>query len=278
MKSKIKYIVILFISFFLLSSNVFGYYDKVDNTEDKIYDFGEYLTQEEKENLKIKIDKYISTYNLDLVIVTKKDYPYSSMRSYAEDFYDYNNFGIGNTHDGIILFFNIDSEGPCVYIVTTGEAIRIYDDQRIDSLKTRMSNQKSNGNYRMIDAFIDALDSYASMGVAPSNKDTYIDKNGDLKVVRHYPFSIIFYSLLFTFIIMIILIKKNKILKKAYDANNYFDKSEYQILIHDIVHTNSSVRKIVHQSSSSSHSGRTGGSSVHVGSSGTSHGGGGGRL
>mgnify|MGYP002859911739 CR=1 FL=1 len=58
----------------------------------KIYDYGELLTDEEEVYLKGLIDEYIEKYDMDLVIVTKKDY-YGDMKRYAQDFYDYNTFG-----------------------------------------------------------------------------------------------------------------------------------------------------------------------------------------
>lgn len=274
--------IILFSIFIFLLCTVKSYaVEQVDNSL-KIYDYGEFLTEEEKIELKSLIDDYIDKYNMDMVIVTKKDYPYNSMQSYAEDFYDYNNFGLGKTNDGIILFFNIDYEGPTAYIVTTGQAILMYDDARIDGLLAHMKGEKINGNYAMIKEFVTQSAEYADKGIPESNKHMYIDKNGDYKEKKEYPFALIFsMSLVITFVVVCILAGKNDTVKSAINATIYFVSKSFNITTSKDKFVNSYTSKHRIESSTSSSGGRShhsGGSSISRGSSGISHGGGGRRL
>ena len=262
----------------ILSSNAV---EKVDNNV-KIYDYGEYLTEDEEIELSELIDNYREKYNLDMVIVTKKDYPYDSMESYAQDFYDYNNFGIGKTHDGIILFFNVDSIGPAVWITTTGNGILMYDDERIESLRAFMSGEKANGEYAMIKKFIEQADIYASKGIPQSNKDMYIDENGEYVKKKIYPtFKILSFSLIITLIITFILSLRNKTIQAANYASEYMEKHSVRITHRKDALISSHISKHRIESSSSSGGGHhrsSGGSSISHGSSGRAHGGGGGRL
>lgn len=302
-----KKIFILIISLFLFIPTALAYnsnYDKVTDTSLKIYDYGNYLTQEQKDALKGKIDEYISSFNMDIVIVTKKDYDFYKMQYYADDFYDYNGFGIDKVKSGIILFYNVDSEGPAVWMSTTGKAILYYDDARIKRMKSNMSSVKNNGAYAVIRSFINDSFNYAKEGVPESNKYAYIDDNGDYKIdykkqqqdiIRERKLlrkrqqrsaygSCTLFGFIVASITIIVFAMKNKKIKKENTANIYLDKGSIKILniVDQFVGTHTSKRYIPKESSSSgggsSHHSSSGGSSTWSGSSGTSHGGGGGRL
>ena len=278
---KVFYFSICFVFAFCLCILRASAVEKVDASL-KIYDYGDFLTEEQEIELADLISDYTYKYDLDMVIVTKKDYPYEDMEEYAQDFYDYNDFGVGKTHDGIILFFNVDSEGPAAWITTTGNAILMYDDDRIDGLLAFMKSEKVNGYYSMIKSFVNHADTYASRGIPESNKDMYIDEDGEYREKRVYPAAQIFIgALAITLITTIILALKNKTVNKAIDANKYLVNRSLKITkkYDKLIFTNTSLYRIDTSSGSSgggSH--HSGGSSVHHGSSGISHGGGGGRL
>ena len=270
------YLLIISIFLFIFIPNV-NAVETVD-TSLKIYDYGEFLSSEEEIRLKKLIDEYIDTYKMDLVILTKKDYQ-GNMKSYAQDFYDYNTFGKNSTKDGILLFLNVDSEGPIVEIVTTGEAILMYDDERLDGLMTSMRSAKNNGYYSIVEIFIRRVSKYAEKGIPKSNSKLYIDENGNVKRYKtDYTLAgfiaIPFISACLTALIVFILSRKNKTVIEATNASLYLDAKSFN-LINDnskLVHTYTSKVPIQTYSSSS------GGSSISTGSSGISHGGTGGRL
>ena len=279
---KIYSILLIIVCILFLPKNTYAY-EKVDDTSLKIYDYGELLTSDEEIYLKGLIDKYIEEYDMDLVILTKKDYT-GDMKSYAQDFYDYNNFGIGNKKDGILLFLNVDSKGPIVEIVTTGEAILVYDDERIDELITSMSSAKTNGNKAIVEIFIRRADKYASRGIPESNRHYYIDESGELRKYRRshkvMPFIVIpLISNMLTTLIIYLMARKNNNVFKAVDASTYLDANSFKILVDrkNLVSSNTSMVHISTYSGSSGHSSGAG-SSISHGSSGTAHGGGGGRL
>ncbi len=249
--------------------------ETVIDTSTKIYDYGDLLTDSEESYLKGLIDEYIKKYNYDMVVVTKRNYNASdtAMMNYADDFYDYNHFGIGNTKDGILLFLNVDSLGPVVWMSTTGNAILMYDDARISSMKSAMSSAKGNGNSAIVEAFIKRASDYAETGIPSSNKHAYIDKNGDYRVKKVYPiFRNILIAAIGSTVILLIMIFKNKMVKKAAFATEYLDKQSVNIYNRRDTFINTYTSRVKIETSSG------GGSSTHHGSSGSSHGGGGGRL
>lgn len=241
------------------------------NETEKIYDFAELLNSNEEEILYKSINSFIDKYNMDFVVVTTNDNPRYSAEQFADDFYDYNKFGKNEHRDG--LLFLIDMENREFYISTTGEAIRIYSDSRIDEmLDYAESNMKLGNYYEAISSIIYKADQFASFGVPSSNKNSYIGEDGNIHYIKKINYFVSFIlSGIITFITILILVNKNKMIKKATDAGNYLDKSKINI-------TNRSDNFVTTHTTSytiSSSSGSSGGSSTHRSSSGGFHGGGG---
>ena len=240
------------------------------DTSLKIYDYSDLLTDNEEQLLKNKIDTFIDKYNMDMVLVTVSNHDSSSTMEYADDFYDYNGFGTNKTHDGLILVIDNNFTKENLWISTTGEAIRIYDDNRIDNILDVIYDEYD--YYELFSKYIDECSYYAQLGVPSSNKNTYINEHGDLVRKRHFP---IFISLgvsgLVSTIVLLVLISKNKMVRKATNANEYMNKDNIKI-------TERQDRFITTHTTSvriNTSSGGSGGSSTHHGSSGISHGGGG---
>ena len=266
-------IIFVFILIFIGIKNVSAF----DNTS-KIYDYAQILTSTEEETLKPLVDNYINTYNMDMVLVTVKHHTKSSTKIYAEDFYDYNNFGIGNTKDGIIFVIDFTFGYTDIYISTTGEAIRMYDDYRINKMLDDIAYKKDDGYFEMFKIFINDAANYASLGIPSSNSNTVINDYGDIVYKETMPWGvIIIISLLVPTIVIVILINKNKMVKKSINATYYLQDGSIIINTRNdrFITTNTTSVRI---NDSSSSSGRVGGSSVSRGSSGRSHGGGGRRL
>lgn len=235
------------------------------NADEKIYDFADLYTDSEETSLYNKVNSYIQSYNMDLVIVTINSNNKSSPQEYADDFYDYNNFGISSNRDGVL--FLIDMQNREIYMSTTGTAIEMYNDYRInetlDSVYTYMSDE---AYYEGTSNYINIIRDYASSGFPKNNNSSNSD--GLPPIV-----TAMIISLVITIIVMVILINKNKLVRKATTAEEYLNKESVNIKrISDIlISSNTTKHKIEHNSSS-------GGSSTHCSSSGGSHGGGGHRF
>lgn len=271
---KLKYLI-LTIVLFLTLQNVSALDKQL-----KVYDYAQVLTTEEEEKLKEKSLEFTEKYNMDIIMVTVKYHEKSTTKAYAEDFYDYNDFGVGNTHDGLVFVidFNFNDKSD-FYISTTGEAIRMYDDYRINSILDSIDDEyyKNSKNYfNMFLAFINASDKYASLGVPSSNSNTKIDSNGDLVYKTGIPwFKITLISLIISSAIVIFFIMKNKMIRKSSDANEYLKKDSVVINNRTDKFITTHTTSVRINDSSGSGSGRIGGSSISRGSSGVSHGGGG---
>ena len=239
------------------------------NEEEKIYDFADLYTDEEEKNLYSAVYDYTQRRNLDLVIVTIND-NFESTQEYADDFYDYNNFGYGSDRDG--LLFLVDMENRYVYISATGGAMTLYPDNECDMITeqvyTYFSDQNYyDGTYQMIKT----LDTYYEISYNDSNIDEYKYNTADVNYLYVFIFAIVC-----TIIGIVILIKRNDLVKVATTSEEYYDKGSKGVhRIKDVVIGHHVTKHAIeHDTGSSSHGGGFSGGG-HISSSGSSHTGGG---
>ncbi len=236
--------------------------------DEKIYDFAKIISDYDEKLLFEKIEEFIDEYDMDMVVVTINKSEFGTAMSYADDFYDYNYFGKNKTRDGLLLL--IDMYKREVAISTSGHAILVYDDNRIDRMLDYLETDLGYGTYYdAVDTFIENATKYAKKGIAPSNKNAYIDENGDIVYVSPFPwFMIIVISIIITVVTISILLSRHKQIKKSSTAK-YYLKSINITNREDKFITTFTTSTIISSSSSGSH-----GSSTHRSSSGRSHGGG----
>lgn len=240
----------------------------VDSSE-KIYDFANILSSEDEKELKNIIDNFINNTNLDFVFVSV-DMPYSEDEEneiYAQNFYDYNDFGKNTLKNGgIVLYRNVYSSNPYYVTVYTGEAQLYCNENCSDYLLDEIYDNFHSEKYK--DGIIQYIHSFNTFFNKGYDEDKYyIDENGSLKEKKslNYIPSIISGAFA-TLLGMLGLVKKNKMVKKASNANDYLVKSsvEYINKSDKLVSTITTHHKISSSSGSgSSHSG--------FGSSGVGH-------
>ena len=304
MNKNIKKIIAVFFSFVIIGCNVFAStntYDREEeehygvknysvtssnknnvmntpyvNENEKIYDFAELLTDEEEEEIAYLIYDFIEEYNMDMAVVTIDDSDFRTSEEYADDFFDYNNFGTNKTLDGIL--FLIDMDNRKMWISTHGEAIRMYNDDRIESiLDTTYSYISKQDYYNCAKGFVEDASYYASKGVQGKNVNSHIDeKTGDIVYeikfgLEHILFGAIG-SGIATLLFILIANSKHKVIRKATQAKQYIVKDSINITQREDRFISTYTSKVYDPPSDSSSGG---GSSTHSSSSGSSHGGGG---
>ncbi len=194
----------------------------VDSSE-KIYDFaGKFSSSEEKRLYKL-VSKYIDTYNMDMVIVTINDNPKDSATAYGQDFYDYNTFGISDSHDGILLLY--DFYYNRVSIVTTGRANDMYHNRRIEELKKVISDNIKTGYYESTVSFIDKASSFSELGYPL--KDGSEPKRKGIKLLEVLPWpGILSFSLVTTVILIVLFIQNKKVVVGSDSYRKYLVRNK----------------------------------------------------
>lgn len=241
-----------------------------------IYDFAEVLTDEEEQILKEKIDYFIKTTNMDMVIVIP-EFSYNNDKEnedYAANFYDYNDFGLKyKNNSGVLFLRNAYLNDPYFNIYTFGNAQLYFDYNRLENTLDNVYSSIKQENYlEGFEMFISDMLNYYKSGIPSSMKSYKVNSKGFLYKIYRIPWLIsLLISLAITTIIMIILIKKNKMIKKCHEAITYLNEKSFKLTEQKDIFIAS------HTSSYKTSSGSGGGFSSSGGSSGGGHSSGGGR-
>lgn len=251
----------------------------VDSNQ-KIYDFSNVLTDEEEQKLTERMHNFTEKYKIDIVILTD-NYQYtedSQNTTFATDFYDYNDFGINyEKYDGVMLFRNTYEQNPYFDAYSFGNAqLYFYDTRLSNTLDYIYDDIHSETYYSGFNKFIDKMEEYYNEGKLT---DYYVDESGFLqkqKTASYYLKMIglsMIIALVITGIIIYTLIKKNKMVLKATKATVYMNKEKSKITnVQDNFITSNTTSYVISSDTSSG-----GGHSSSGGSSGGGFNSGGGR-
>lgn len=196
----------------------------------KIYDYSNVLSEDEEKTLKKEIDNFIEKTKFDLVFVSV-DLPYSLdsvNEDYAADFYDYNDFGLNDKYySGVLLLRNTYENDPYYNIYTFGSAQLYFSYDRLENILDEIYPKFKNGvDYKGgIETFIHKLKVYYDKGIPDEMKYSKLDEYGNVYETYRPPYFIAFLvSIISSIIIIVVMINKNKMVRKATTAFNYLDK------------------------------------------------------
>ncbi|MDR7855984.1 TPM domain-containing protein [Tissierella sp.] len=256
-------ILILFSSITVFADKSFVFDDAMLFNEEGI------IGLEEKANL------LSTSYNMDIIIVTTNDAMGKTSMEYADDFFDYNGFGVGDNFDGIL--FLIDMDNGEAYISTSGIGIKYLTDERIERVLDDVfdSGLVEGDYYGATLGFLKGTEEYLKAGI-PSDQHNYPEEPKEKNRLTFFDLIISLLGGLGSFGIFFISIKSKYKMKKPVKPLNFRNNSivsftENEDKLIDSFVTTRVIPKPQNNSSSSS-SGR---STTHKSSSGRSHGGGG---
>lgn len=244
----------------------------------RVFDEGNLFTKSQMDELQEMIDEFRKKFYVDIVIVTSDEILSYQAEAAADDFYDYNGFGVGENFDGILLLISVhrySDEGmqKYVHISTTGSMIPMMSDARIERMLDEFTfNMKQQNFFGVAKHFIKKTTSCIKTGIP----------NGwfDLQV-KHISTSLVVIASIVAFLIASFVrfsIKSSyKMTRKAY-VYPYKEKSAFNLTVEqDIFNDEYVTSRTITHSDSGSGGGSSGGSSssTHSSSSGSSHGGGG---
>ena len=194
-------------------------YDSIMSTpsvsaSEKVYDYADLLTDEQEKNIYNNIMEFNRKSKYDIVILTTKELNGKNVSAYTYNFYDYNDFS-----DGLIFTIYVGGEKPSIFVGNSApdgsELFTIYDNNIINStLKYLYTNSISKGNYNEACLnFVKIINGFYEKKYSNSYN---IDDDGN--VVHTIPLlEIIIFSIAFTFIIVLIIVKKFSMKKNKID-------------------------------------------------------------
>lgn len=237
-----------------------------------VFDDAVLFSEDERVKLENEVNSLSNAYNMDIVIVTTNDTDGKTSREYADDFFDYGGFGVGDNHDGIL--FLIDMENREAYISTSGIGIRYLTDERIEKILDNVfdSGLGDGDYYGAAMGFLRGTKDYLESGI-PSNQYNKPEKTKNKLTFTDVVISII--GGILTSSIFYFTTKSSYRTPKpanpfAYKKNSFMNLTSNEDKLIDTFVTHRVIPKPTDNSSSPS-----GSSTTHTSSSGNTHGGGG---
>lgn len=239
----------------------------------RLVDEAEILEDYEETELLGILDEISTRQQFDVVIFTVYSLGNNTPRAYADDYYDYNGYGIGEERDGAILVLSMEERDW--YVSTRGFGITVITDAGLEYMSEKFLPYFSEGDYSggfkvfatECDRYIDAAKSGSPIDVGNLPKEPY-NFGGSLIV-----------SLIIGFIIAFIVAKsmKSKLttVRKNNMAVDYVVPGSFNLVDQRDIFLYNNVTRTARPKETSSSSG---GSSTHTSSSGATHGGGGGKF
>ena len=111
----------------------------------RVFDEAGLFSAEEVQELETRIDEVRDSQDADLAVLTVEDAQGESAESYADDFYDTHGLGVGDDASGILL--SIDMDNREIYVSTTGYAMKVLTDARVEKVLDAAYDSVADGNY-----------------------------------------------------------------------------------------------------------------------------------
>lgn len=237
----------------------------------RVQDMADLLTDQEEETLIAYLDEISERQNMEVSVVTAENREgYNSMQGFADDMYDYLEYGYGENRDGVMLVIAMKERDW--YISTCGYGITAFTDAGIEYIGDSMKEDLAKGDYvSAFHIFADTSDELISTARSGKPFDRSDFPRKPLSPMA-LPISVLIGA---GIAILVVWGMKGqmKAVRGQGTAGNYvrdgslqITQSRDQFLYHRVDRT-----KKIKESTSS-------GSSAHMSSSGTMHGGGGGKF
>lgn len=265
-----KRVVSIIFAIFLVSLSVLPAFAESEgaSTYGRLVDNAKLLSEDEYSQLKEHIDTVSEKYTFDVVIVTEKSIGDKTATEYADDFFDYNGYGEGDNHDGIL--FLLDMENRKWAISTTGAGIPYFTDYGQEKIMDDVKPYLSDGEYYdAFDTFVTMCDDYINKAIT----DEPYDVNNQPKTIipiYYIIFGGVGVGALVGFIVVLVMKSKLKTVRMQPLASSYVKSGSFKLTEHSDLYLYRNISKTAKPKDNDSSSG---GSSTHTSSSGTSHGG-----
>lgn len=224
----------------------------------RVVDEADLLTDAEENELLAQVDEISSRQQVDVAVVTVNSLDGEDIQDYTADYYDYNGYGIGEDHDGIMLLISMEEREW--FILTTGFGIDILNDSDLEILEGEIVPYLSEGDYaQAFHVFAENCD----------GEVTYAYEEEAQEAKPNVLISIVI-GLILGLIPAFVMRGKLKTVHMQNNAGRYIDRESRKLTTKQDIFLYHTVNRVPIQTDDSNRS------STFTGSSGTSHGGRGG--
>ncbi len=151
-------------------------------SETRVFDGAGLFSSGEIEELEEVVAEVREEAGFDAAVMTTDDSEGKSARMYAADRYDELGLGEGSDQSGVLYLIDMDNRE--IYLLTTGEAIRILTDARIETILDAAYEEVADGNYAAsARTALENVAYYAKKGIV-SGQYNYDEETGRISVYR----------------------------------------------------------------------------------------------
>ena len=258
-----------------------------------IADNADLLTTQEELLLETTTDVIRDDYDFDVVILTVSSTQGEAVEAFADDYYDYNGYGVDSQRSGVL--FLVSMEDRDWFISTRGRGIDLISDGEIDYIEQEIIPYLSEGDYAVcfseflsvckeileLDADSEEFSDY--YGYDTENDyffagNSYDDGYSNPKSFNFFKNALIAFAVGFIIALIVVLNMKSKLKpgRAKSGAADYVVAGSMNLTHSHERFLYRHVTRTPRQQNNSN--GRSGGGGVRVGSSGASHGGRGGKF
>ena len=238
----------------------------------RLADFADLLDADQEEELEAKLNQISEDYDCDVVIDIEESIDGATPMDYADDFFDYNDYGMGSDKSGILLLLTMEERKW--WISTHGEAIQIFTDAGQEYISDQFVSCLSDGDY--YEGFTKFADLCEEFIIQAQNGEPYDTGNLPEEDIPFYILLLIALVIGFVIALIVSIVMRSgmKTVHMKPDAADYMKAGSLHInRSRDMFLYNHITRTAKPKNESSG-----GGSSTHTSSSGETHGGSGGSF
>ena len=242
----------------------------------RMNDSAEVLTEDEDNELEASLEELSVRQSFDVVIATiesLESVDYDSMEAYADDLYDYCQFGYGPEMDGVLLLVSVGDRKW--HISTCGYGITAFTDAGIQYLGQQMTPFMADGDYAgAFRTFVQWSDTYIDAARAGHPYDVNNLPREPLSPM--YLVLALGIGLVLAWVVVSVMKSQLRSVAFQENATSYVREGSMNLTNRRELFLYRDVQRTKHVEANDSDS--SGGSSTHTSSSGTTHGGGGGSF
>ncbi len=247
-----KRFALVLLALLLVLVSVFSTSASLAFPSEHLLDWEGLLTSDELDELSLKLDTISEKYQCDVVIVTTPNLEGKTPTAYADDYYDYNGYGYGDSRDGILLLVSLSERKWATS--TCGKAMDIFTDSDLYAIEDEFVPYLSSGDY------YEAFNTFADL--CEEEISTY----GKFQFSILYLFAGLFVGVIIAFIAVLVMKGQLKTVRYQSEAQNYLRNGSFNVTERRDIFLYSTVSRRAKPKDN-------GGSSSHTSSSGSSHGG-----
>lgn len=193
----------------------------------RVVDNANILQSSERNALINRLDEISQRQNVDIVVVTVTSTGNKDMHTYATDYYNYNDYGMGSNNDGILLLVNMQDKKFQIIAHGYG-AVALTNagmDYIIDQIGIKFKKKK----------YSEAMNNFATLSdnfISKAKSGAAYDKNNLPKADFDFGKNILISlgaGVIFAAIVMFILYKQMKNVSMKTTANDYLKKDSLNV-------------------------------------------------